>query len=108
MSSVIPRTRIECPGLVKIPPAGPKHPAMTIAAGTRLGPHEIIAPVGTGGIGEAIERPTRGWDGMSRSKFSHLLTLIIENDYSALSRRPVRRVRSIIQIFSHSTISASY
>ncbi len=57
MSSVIPRTRIECPGLVKIPPAGPKHPAMTIAAGTRLGPHEIIAPVGTGGIGEVYRAP---------------------------------------------------
>ncbi len=30
---------------------------MTIAAGTRLGPHEIIAPVGTGGIGEVYRAP---------------------------------------------------
>src|SRR6266567_2104806 len=52
MSSVIPRTRIESPGLVKIPPAGPKHPAMTIAAGTRLGRYEIRSQIGEGGMGE--------------------------------------------------------
>ena len=33
---------------------------MSLAAGTRLGPHEIIAPVGAGGMGEVYRaRDTR-------------------------------------------------
>jgi hypothetical protein len=32
---------------------------MTLAAGTKLGPYEIIAPIGAGGMGEAFAEENR-------------------------------------------------
>ena len=38
----------------------PKETGMTLSAGARLGPHEIVAPVGAGGMGEVYRaRDTR-------------------------------------------------
>jgi hypothetical protein len=33
---------------------------MSVSPGTRLGPYEIIAPLGAGGRGEARQSPVRG------------------------------------------------
>jgi hypothetical protein len=33
---------------------------MSLSPGTRLGPYEIVAPLGTGGMGEARQSPVPG------------------------------------------------
>jgi hypothetical protein len=34
---------------------------MALTPGTRLGPYEIVAPLGAGGMATPIARATRGW-----------------------------------------------
>jgi hypothetical protein len=35
---------------------------MALTSGTRLGPYEILTPLGAGGMGRFTGRGTRGWD----------------------------------------------
>ena len=42
---------------------------MPLAPGTRLGPYEIIAPMGAGGMGEVYKARDTRLDRMSRSRF---------------------------------------
>ena len=42
---------------------------MALAAGTKLGPYEIQAPLAAGGIGEVYRAVTRGWIELWRSNF---------------------------------------
>ena len=37
-----------------------------IESGMKLGPYEILGPLGAGGMGEVIARGTRGWGAMWR------------------------------------------
>ena len=39
---------------------------MSLIAGARLGPYEIVAPLGAGGMGEVFARATRAWSVRSR------------------------------------------
>ena len=39
---------------------------MTLAAGTKLGPYEILSPLGAGGMGRSTGRRTRASTGRSR------------------------------------------
>ncbi len=41
---------------------------MPLQTGTRLGPYEVTAQIGVGGMGESIGRGIRSWIGMSRSR----------------------------------------
>ena len=41
---------------------------MTLAAGSRLGSYEIVAPIGAGGMGEVFARGIRSSIATSRSK----------------------------------------
>jgi serine/threonine protein kinase len=43
---------------------------MPLAANTRLGPYEIIAPLGAGGMGEVFRAATRAWTAPSPSRFA--------------------------------------
>ena len=43
---------------------------MSLAAGDRLGPYEILEPLGAGGMGEVIARGTRAWNAPSPSRSS--------------------------------------
>ena len=47
---------------------------MSLSAGTRLGPYEILAPIGSGGMGDCIWPRTRG-SARAAGKLGRLLKL---------------------------------
>ena len=79
---------------------------MPLDKGTRLGPYEILAPLGAGGMGEVYRaRDTR----LNRDVAIKVLPEHLANDPQALARfqreaKAVRRSRT--QTFSPSTMSA--
>ena len=76
---------------------------MTIASGTRLGPYEIVAPIGAGGMGEVYRaRDTR----LDRQVAVKILPAEFADD-AQLKVRFAREARTISQL-SHPNICALY
>jgi len=74
---------------------------MTLAAGTRLGPYEIVAPVGAGGMGEVYAaRDTR----LDRRVAVKVLPAEVADDAAALAR--FEREAKAIAALSHPNILA--
>jgi eukaryotic-like serine/threonine-protein kinase len=56
---------------------------MTLAPGTRLGPYEILAPIGAGGMGEVY----RAWDNkLDRYVAIKVLPEFVASDPATLAR----------------------
>src|SRR5689334_23607596 len=76
---------------------------MTLAQGTRLGPYEILAPIGAGGMGEVYKaRDTR----LERTVAVKVLPLHLSS--SAEVRQRLEREAKTISQFSHAHICALY
>jgi hypothetical protein len=69
---------------------------MALALGSHLGPYEIIAPVGSGGMARCIGRTTLDSDGMSPSKCCPPSRAAMPTGCRASSRKPALPPRSII------------
>jgi eukaryotic-like serine/threonine-protein kinase len=48
---------------------------MALTSGSKLGPYEILAPLGAGGMGRCIELETTDWGGTWQSKYCRLALL---------------------------------
>jgi serine/threonine protein kinase len=48
---------------------------MALAAGTRFGPYEILAPIGAGGMGESRQRFEREARAVSSLNYPHICAL---------------------------------
>ena len=76
---------------------------MAIAAGTRLGPYDIVAPIGAGGMGEVYKaRDTR----LQRDVAIKVVPESIAGDAAALAR--FEREAQAVAALSHPNILAIY
>src|SRR6058998_1059865 len=72
---------------------------MTLAAGSRLGPYEVLSPVGAGGMGEVY----RAWDTrLSRKVAVKVLPGSVAGDAAALAR--FEREAKAVAALSHPNI----
>src|SRR5262245_54686501 len=76
---------------------------MTLAAGTRLGPYEILAPLGAGGMGEVYRARDRKLD---RDVAIKVLPESVARDPEALAR--FEREAKAVAALSHPNILAIY
>src|SRR5213592_2675473 len=76
---------------------------MTLAAGTRLGPYEILAPLGAGGMGEVYRaRDTR----LSRDVALKVLPTAMANDAERMAR--FQREAQTLASLNHPNIASIY
>src|SRR5438105_2993410 len=76
---------------------------MTISAGSRLGPYEIVAPIGAGGMGEVFKARDTRLDRMVAIK-----VLPLEFADNALQRQRLEREAKMISQLNHPHICALY
>ncbi len=76
---------------------------MTLAAGSRLGPYEVVAPLGAGGMGEVYRaRDTR----LGRDVAIKVLPASLATDAERLAR--FRREAQLLAALNHASIAAIY
>jgi serine/threonine protein kinase/tetratricopeptide (TPR) repeat protein len=78
-------------------------PPLTLAAGTRLGPYEILSPLGAGGMGEVYRARDRKLD---RDVAVKVLPQAVANDPDSLAR--FEREAKAVAALSHPNILAIY
>ena len=76
---------------------------MSLAVGTRLGPYEIVAAIGAGGMGE-VYRATDS--NLKRSVAIKVLPAAVAGDEDRLAR--FRREAEVLAALNHSNIAAIY
>src|SRR5512134_3508640 len=76
---------------------------MTLAPGTRLGPYEIVAPIGAGGMGE-VYRATDSH--LKRSVAIKVLPTVMASDADRLAR--FQREAEVLAALNHPNIAAIY
>lgn len=71
---------------------------MSLAAGSRLGPYEVLAPIGEGGMGEVYRRRRPRYDSICDMKRTTLFVdELVESDLQALARRKGRPVAAEVR-----------
>jgi serine/threonine protein kinase len=76
---------------------------MPLAAGTRLGPYEIVAPIGAGGMGEVYRaRDTR----LRRDVALKILPESVANDPDRVAR--FQREAELLATLNHPNIAGVY
>src|SRR5205807_9017098 len=76
---------------------------MTLYAGTRLGPYEILAPIGAGGMGEVYKARDRRLD---RDVAVKVLPAALTD--SPLARERFQREARVVAAFQHPNICTIY
>src|SRR4051812_4036539 len=76
---------------------------MTLPAGKRIGPYEIVAPIGAGGMGEVFRaRDTR----LNRDVAIKVLPAAFTQDAERIAR--FRREAQVLASLNHTSIAAIY
>src|SRR5262252_10532010 len=76
---------------------------MSLATGTRVGPYEIVAPLGSGGMGEVYRaRDTR----LNRDVALKILPPVFASDADRLAR--FKRESQVLASLNHQNIAAIY
>src|SRR5262245_47994665 len=89
-------TRVPAPGIIRTV-------AMTLTPGTRLGPFEVIAPIGKGGMGEVYRaRDTK----LDRDVAIKVLPESFTSDQDRLAR--FHREAKVLASLNHPNIAAIY
>jgi serine/threonine protein kinase len=94
---------LESPAFAQVAPGGGTGPPMALASGTRLGPHEITALIGVGGMGEVYRaRDTR----LDRTVAIKVLPVHLSSD--PLRRQRFEREARAISALQHPNICTLY